>query len=172
MIILKNSEILFDDSIKDVDPFIVGRIGDYLTYQNKVASTTKNCLDAVKEALPLEINKIMQGIFDDYTIYYDKKTPQESIITFLNYQTQLKPVILITKYRYQQKGYDSEIPSHSNILSRGVKVYSFDDAIEYIEGDEDYSVWLLKLKQITDIQKMDSDCKRELIKKVDKKIAK
>ena len=132
-----DSFFAFDETLSTIDDHTMGVIGDYLIYQNKDAITTKNCFEEIEKAKTFTSTQLLylKGLFEDELVLIPNSTPKQSMITHLNYISQFKPIVLLTKQRYEQQGSDK------SILSKSVRVRSFSEIVTLIESDEDFEVW-------------------------------
>lgn len=162
------NEILFafDETIANIDFSELGTIGDYYyTFLNREAITSFQCWEKTKEILKDKEKKIpvIRGIFRDELPSIPEDGLKEGIVKLLNYTSQQRKVILITKKNSTE---------YENIgISKSVIIKSVSSVIYDIEKDESFQVW--KSRELLRIQKMDSGQKAAtdegLSKELDKK---
>lgn len=165
-----NSFYAFDETLKNADDHTVGIIGDYLIYLNKEAITTQNCWDDVVASIKFTPTQLiyLRGLFENEFISIDGKTPEESIIIYLNYISQFRSLVLITGKVYNQQG-----RGEPTLLTRAVKIKTPSSFISEIEADEDFEVWKLKTqREMLSMQQMDTAAKQAAIAKIDEKLNK
>ena len=79
----------------------IGKIGDYVqTFCNKEAIITSDCWNAVTKKLT-EKNKVsnlnvLRGMFEN-ELPFMNEDPMTSTVNCLNYESQLRPIYLVTK---------------------------------------------------------------------------
>ena len=157
MFYIKKAIVAFDDTIKDADLTELGVIGDYYqTYLNREAIITLECWEVVEKYLANN-NKskripVLRGLFEDNLPTMGISDSIEATAKYVNYKSQLQPIILITKRS------DGDYRKH---LSNSVKMMSFASATTYIEQDEDFRTW--KSIELLKLQKMDHDAKNKTI---------
>ncbi len=133
---VKNSIFAFDETLEDeIKKGIcnIKNILDYLVYKNQEGTITSDCWEKIKNSGDISNSRkgVLKGSLDIKNI--DKGDTTVSTVSCLNYESQFKPIILITKK-------DSAQLSGASLKSV-VRVKEFKEVSEEIKKDEDFFVW-------------------------------
>lgn len=143
---VKNSFLAFDESIElelnNCGISNIQSILDYLVYKNQEGIITCACFKKIADSQISDMKKkIIKGSLEIRDIQEDDLN--KSIVSCLNFESQFKPITLITKKDSTQL--------RSLGLKNVVKIVTFKEASQKINEDEDFFVW--KSSEIWKIQK-------------------
>jgi len=113
---------------------------DYVPYSNQKILTSIDCWKRIEESnIPDEVKKLLRGSTRRETSTNDCIS---SIVNLLNFESQFKIILLITRRNYSTVG-----------LKENVQVISFALAHKLIEEDEEFEEWRILLRELWKIQK-------------------
>ena len=143
---VKKSFFSFDETLEDEIKETIDNLKDildYLVYKNQEGLITIDCWETIKESdfITEQTKMLLRGSFDIKDI--NKGKPELSTVSCLNFESQFKPMILITRKDAEE--------FTSLGLKNVVRVVDYKEVAKKIKEDEDFFMW--KTSELWKIQK-------------------